>query len=90
MKINKLLLLLVVTTFGFQNVNAAIRLDMEAMSVVGNQELPKVIYLMAWKRSPKGDVLQQSLESLHNSEMMPIDRDVFRRQMEYYERMNGK
>lgn len=68
---------------------AAIRLDLDAMAVIGNQELPRVVYIMAWQNSPKGDILQQTLESLHKKEIMPIDRDVFRRQVEYYELLHN-
>lgn len=68
---------------------AEIRLDMDAMSVVGNRELPRIVYIMAWRKAPQGDVLQQSLESMHSNEVGPLDRDVFRRQIEYHRLLNG-
>ena len=68
--------------------HAAIRLDLDAMAVIGNQELPRVVYIVAWQSAPKGDVLQQTLESLHTKEITPIDRDVSRRQVEYYDLLN--
>ena len=76
-------------TLGFASQGRAeIRLDLDAMSVIGNAELPRVVYIAAWRKAPKGDLLQQSLESLHSNEPVAIDRDVFRRQIDYYDMLN--
>lgn len=64
---------------------AEIRLDLEATSIIGNREVPRIIYLLAWKKAPQGDILQQQLDSLHNAEVKPLDRDVFNRRIGYHE-----
>jgi len=66
---------------------AEIRLDLDATSIIGNREVPRIVYLLAWRDAPKGDILEQSLETKHNTEIGPIDRDVFQRKISYYELM---
>ncbi len=67
--------------------SAQIRLELDATSIVGNREAPRIVYLMAWQTAPKGDVLQQSLGTMHGTEFKPIDRDVFKRRIEYHHLM---
>lgn len=59
----------------------------EGTSIRGATELPKVLYIVPWKKSGVGDVLMQPGSSLFSEELSPIDRDVFRRQVNYYEMM---
>lgn len=65
--------------------HAEIRLDLDATSIIGNREVPRIIYLLAWKKAPQGDILQQQLDSLHTAEVKPLDRDVFNRRIGYHE-----
>ena len=69
---------------------AEIRLDLDATSIVGNRELPRIIYLMAWQEAPKGDILDQSLESNHDHNMVGLERDVFKRQISYHKMLFGE
>ncbi|MEW5755031.1 MAG: hypothetical protein AB1810_01895 [Pseudomonadota bacterium] len=73
--------------FGSAVAHAQIRLELDATSIVGNREAPRIVYLMAWQPAPKGDVLQQSLGTMHDTEFKPIDRDVFKRRIEYHRLM---
>ncbi len=68
---------------------AEIRLDLDATSIIGNRELPRIVYLIAWREPPKGDILEQSLESNHDHKLVPLDRDVFQRQISYHELLFG-
>ena len=52
------------------------------MSVLGNNEAPKALVIVPWKSSQIGDGIG-IVESLSNRPM-PIDRDVFGRELEYY------
>ena len=69
---------------------AEIRLDLDATSIVGNRELPRIVYLMAWKEAPKGDILDQSLESNYDHNMVGLERDVFKRQISYHKLLFGE
>lgn len=64
------------------------RIIMQGTAVIGNQELPKVLYIVPWKKSELPDLSEPPLESLIDEALSPIDRNVFRRQIEYYQTMN--
>lgn len=49
-----------------------------------NQELPKVIYIVPWKKAVQGEVSTgRPLVSVLNDEPAPLARDVLRRQIQY-------
>lgn len=51
----------------------------------GNHELPKVMYIVPWKRSDLGDLVGRPPNSLLDEVLQPLDRDVFKRETRYYE-----
>lgn len=54
------------------------------MSIVGNDETPKSLYIVPWKSSELG--VETSLtSSLLNDEMAPVDKGVFMRELDFYE-----
>jgi len=57
--------------------------EMSGMSIVGNDDAPKSLYIVPWKSSELGT--ETSLDMMLNEGDMPVDRDVFRRQLEFYE-----
>ena len=57
--------------------------QMGGMSIVGNDEAPKSLVIVPWKSSVMGDALDVS--RLPDDGRQPVDRDVFRRQLDYYE-----
>lgn len=61
------------------------RLELEATDVTGNSELPKVLYIVPWKRSDLGDMVGRPVNSLLDEVLQPLDRDVFKRENRYYE-----
>lgn len=61
---------------------------LETMSIIGNQELPKVLYIVPWKKSELGDLLGRPVNSLLDEILAPVDRDVFRRYLAYYEELH--
>jgi hypothetical protein len=56
--------------------------EMSGMSIVGNDEAPKSLYIVPWKSSEIG--VETSLNTLLNEDDVPVDRDVFKRQLEFY------
>jgi hypothetical protein len=60
------------------------RLDLDTTVVTGNRELPKVLYIVPWKRAQLGELPSQPLNSLLDEVLAPVDRDVFRREVTYY------
>jgi hypothetical protein len=60
-------------------------LQLDTTDITGNQELPKVLYIVPWKRSDLGDLLGRPANSLLDEVLQPVDRDVFRRENRYYD-----
>ena len=60
-------------------------LQLDTTQITGNQELPKVLYIVPWKRSDLGDMLGRPANSLLDEVLQPVDRDVFRRENRYYD-----
>jgi hypothetical protein len=59
------------------------RADMERSQIIGNRELPKVLYIMPWKKPIPGDLASRPPTSVLDEALAPVDRDVFRRQVHY-------
>jgi hypothetical protein len=53
------------------------------MSILGNQEAPKALVIVPWKRSELGNV--QGISTLLDDSRLPIDKEVFMRMLSYYE-----
>jgi hypothetical protein len=61
------------------------RVELETTEITGNRELPKVLYIVPWKRSDLGDLVGKPANSLLDEALQPIDRDVFLRENRYYD-----
>jgi hypothetical protein len=61
------------------------RLELDATDITGNRELPKVLYIVPWKRADLGDVVGRPVNSLLDEVLQPLDRDVFQRENRYYD-----
>lgn len=66
------------------------RLTLEATTVTGNRELPKVLYIVPWKKADIGNLPGQPFNTLLDETLTPVDRDVFRREVDYYEAIAAK
>jgi hypothetical protein len=64
---------------------ASDRIDLDAAQITGNRELPKVLYIVPWKRPDLGDLLGKPVNSLLDEVLAPVDRDVFKRENRYFE-----
>ena len=59
-------------------------LDLGLTEITGNQELPKVLYIVPWRKSDPGDLMGRPVNTLLDEVMAPIDRSEFMRQVDYY------
>lgn len=59
------------------------RADIDRQQIIGNRELPKVLYIVPWKKPLPGDLAGRPGGGLLDEALAPIDRDVFRRQIQY-------
>lgn len=60
------------------------RVDLNTTQISGNRELPKVMYVVPWRKPELGDFAGRPPNSLLDEALTPIDRDVFKRQNRYY------
>ena len=65
------------------------RLQLDAASIRGNQELPRVLYIVPWKDAAIGDLVGKPVNSLIDEVLAPLDRDVFLRQTKYFDQLYG-
>jgi hypothetical protein len=61
--------------------------ELSGMSIVGNDEAPKSLYIVPWKSSEIGD--ETSLNAMLNEKDVPVDVEVFKRQLEFYRVSTG-
>jgi len=58
--------------------------ELSGISIIGNKEAPKSLYIVPWKNSEVG--VRSSLTSgLLDESMRPIDKEVFIRELDFYE-----
>jgi len=62
--------------------------ELSGMSIVGNDEAPKSLYIVPWKSSEVG--VEPSLGTMLNEGDAPVDRDVFKRQLDFYRVSSSK
>jgi hypothetical protein len=60
---------------------------MSGMSILGNEDAPKSLVLVPWKSSRLADM--PSVSRLLDSSAQPVDKDVFMRELSYYEFKSG-
>ena len=59
------------------------RAAIDRAQIIGNRELPKVLYIVPWKKPLPGDLAGRPAQSVLDEALAPVDRDVFRRQVQY-------
>ncbi len=63
---------------------AETRIEMQGTAVIGNRELPKILYIVPWKKSGLPEMRRPPIESLINDVLAPLDREEFRREIYYH------
>ena len=61
--------------------------EMSGISILGNQEAPKSLVIVPWKSSEIGAGI--GLANSFNDRAAPVDKDVFGRELRYYEIRSG-
>jgi hypothetical protein len=57
--------------------------ELSGMSIVGNDEAPKALYIVPWKSSELG--VETGFSRMSTESAVPVDRDVFMRQLNFFE-----
>jgi len=64
-------------------------LTLDSSAIRGNQELPKVMYIVPWKDPAMAELAGRPVNSLVEEVLAPVDREVFRRQTRYFSQLYG-
>lgn len=64
------------------------RIELDSTAITGNRELPKVLYIVPWKKADLGDLVGRPANTLLDEVLTPVDREVFRRQTEYFSKLD--
>ena len=64
-------------------------MELSRTEITGNQELPKVLYIVPWQKSEPGDLMGRPVNTLLDEVLAPVDREEFIRQVEYYNDLYG-
>lgn len=58
--------------------------ELSGISIIGNKEAPKSLYIVPWKSSEVG--VESGLNSsLLDPTLQPLDKEVFMRELEFYQ-----
>jgi len=63
--------------------------ELSGISIIGNKEAPKSLYIVPWQNSEVGVATSLSSGLLDDS-MRPVDKEVFLRELDFYELSHGK
>ena len=61
--------------------------QMSGMSILGNEEAPKALVIIPWKTSELGDDI--GLNDTLDEQARPVDKEVFLRELRFYEIRSG-
>ena len=65
-------------------------IELGRTEITGNQELPKVMYIVPWQKANPGDLMGKPINTLLDEVLAPIDREEFLRQVDYYDDLYGE
>jgi hypothetical protein len=85
-RLSALLLLLALSRTGL----AEQRLDMEGAAIFGNKESPNVLYVVPWRQAKQLTGMMPPEMSTMDELLVPLDRDVFRRRVDWYQTFGEK
>jgi len=60
-------------------------MELEGTTITGNSELPKALHIVPWKATVPDELVGRPMHSLVDEVLAPVDRDVFMRELDYYE-----
>ncbi|MES9939133.1 MAG: hypothetical protein ABW105_20685 [Candidatus Thiodiazotropha sp. 6PLUC1] len=79
-------MLLTLSLFATQICQAEQRLDLEGTAIFGNKESPNVLYVVPWRSAKRLTGMMPPETGRREELLSPLDRDVFRRQIDWYQR----
>jgi hypothetical protein len=65
------------------------RMELGRTEITGNQELPKVLYIVPWQKADAGELDGRPINTLLDEVLAPVDREEFVRSVDYFDELNG-
>ena len=66
------------------------RLEMEGAAIFGNKESPNVLYVVPWRQAKRLTGMMPPEMTTMEELLVPLDRDVFRRRVDWYQTFGEK
>ncbi|MEJ2621674.1 MAG: hypothetical protein P8163_15875 [Candidatus Thiodiazotropha sp.] len=66
------------------------RLELEGTAIFGNKESPNVLYVVPWRSAKRLTGMMPPETGRRDELLTPLDRDVFRRQIDWYQKYGEK
>ncbi len=63
------------------------KLEMEGTAIIGNRELPKVLYIVPWKSAERIALSTPPYSSVLDQPLQPVERSSFKREVRFYEQL---
>lgn len=76
-----LLMVFVITT---THAYAQDRVDLEGTTIIGNRELPKILYVVPWKSPDQGHIISHPFTRQISEDIAPLNRDQFHNFLELH------
>jgi hypothetical protein len=70
-----------------KNIDSDVK-ELSGISIIGNKEAPKSLYIVPWQNSEVGVATSLNAGLLDDS-MRPVDKEVFLRELDFYELSHG-
>lgn len=80
----KYLMIVFITLLPVSALQAQDRIEMKGTSIIGNKELPKVLYIVPWKAAEDIDLETPPFSSVLDDVLSPLERPAFQRQVRFY------
>ena len=85
-----LLILSIFAISAITHLQAQETLEMEGTEIIGNKELPKVLYIVPWKSVERFEIDTPPVISIMDQKITPIDRASFKRKILYHQAIFSK
>ena len=66
------------------------RLDMRGTSIIGNKELPNMLYIIPWKSVSPVELEPPAIDSVLDQPLQALDRQSLKRRIRYHDRLRSE
>jgi len=85
---NRIIVLVALTVF--TSAQAQDRLELEGTAIVGNKELPNILYIVPWKSVQRFEIETPAVISIMEQKPKALDRASFKRKIHYHNAIFAK